>query len=78
MDDFAYILANTSNVTICTWVTKDLIRRVYEHKNHSDPQAFTERYTVDNLVYFETTTSFTAAIERENRTNPGPAPERTI
>lgn len=67
MDYYVYVLANATNVTIYTGVTKDLIRRVYEHKRHSDPQSFTAKYRVDKLVYFETTTSITAAIEREKQ-----------
>ena len=44
-----------------------MIRRVYEHKNHLDKGSFTSRYNVENLVYYETTSSIEAAIEREKQ-----------
>ncbi len=64
---YVYILANSTNVTIYTGVTRNLARRVYEHKHHVDPRSFTAKYHVDKLVYFETTSSVTAAIEREKQ-----------
>ncbi len=67
MSYYVYILANTNNRVIYTGVTNDLIRRVYEHKQHFDKSSFTARYNVDKLVYFEETPSNLAAIEREKQ-----------
>ncbi len=64
---FVYILANKSNSTIYTGVTKDLARRLYEHKNHLDPKSFTARYNVDKIVYFESTSDVYEAISREKQ-----------
>ena len=64
---YVYILANDTNVAIYTGVTKDLIRRVYEHKHEQDPGSFTARYGIHKLVYFEETTDVRAAIEREKQ-----------
>ena len=64
---YVYILANDTNVAIYTGVTKDLVRRVYEHKHELDPDSFTARYGIHKLVYFEETTDVRAAIEREKQ-----------
>ncbi len=67
MSFYVYILANINNRVIYTGVTNDLIRRVYEHKQHLDKGSFTAQYNVDRLVYFEETSSSRAAIEREKQ-----------
>ena len=67
MTYYVYILANNTNVAIYTGVTRDLIRRVYEHKHEVDPKSFTARYKVHKLVYFEETTDVYAALEREKQ-----------
>ena len=64
---YVYILANSTNVAIYTGVTKDLIRRVYEHRHELDATSFTARYGIHKLVYFEETTDVRAAIEREKQ-----------
>ena len=53
MDDYnyyVYILSNTQKNVIYTGITNDLVRRVYEHKNHLDKSGFTARYNVTRLV----------------------------
>ena len=67
MNYYVYILASTTNFSVYVGVTKDLVRRVYEHKNHFDSQSFTSRYDVHKLVYFEQTTDIRAALEREKQ-----------
>ena len=62
-----YILTNKHKTVLYTGVTSDLIRRVYEHKNHADPKSFTAKYKVDRLVYFEETNDVTSALEREKQ-----------
>ena len=67
MTYYVYILANSTNVTIYTGVTNDLIRRVYEHRHNADPNSFTAKYKVHKLVYFEQTNYVYAALEREKQ-----------
>ena len=67
MSFYVYILANVNNRVIYTGVTNNLLRRIYEHKQHLDKSSFTARYNIDKLVYFEETSSNRAAIEREKQ-----------
>ena len=76
MNYYVYILSNQTNTTIYVGVTKDLVRRMYEHRHELDSQSFTARYGVHKLVYYEYTPDVRAAIERENRSKVGTGPER--
>ena len=67
MQYYVYILTNKSHSVLYTGVTRDLIRRVYEHKHNADPNSFTAKYKVHKLVYFEETSDVTAAIQREKQ-----------
>jgi putative endonuclease len=60
---FVYILTNRSR-TLYTGVTRDLERRMYEHRMKL-LTGFTSRYNVNRLVYFETTSDVRSAIGRE-------------
>src|SRR6185436_11077697 len=59
---FVYILASRSRV-LYTGVTRDLLRRVYQHRNAEVP-GFSRKYRVNRLVYFEETSSAISAFER--------------
>ena len=67
MEYYVYILSDNLNRVIYTGITRDLIRRVYEHKNNLDPDSFTAKYNIHKLVYFENTSDVKAAIEREKQ-----------
>ena len=67
MEYYVYILANAHKSAIYTGITSDLIRRVYEHKNHFDRGSFTAQYNIDKLVYYEMTSDVNVAIEREKQ-----------
>lgn len=63
---YVYILANKRNGTLYVGVTKDLIRRIWEHKNKV-VQGFTSKYSVYLLVHYETIEDFNSALLRERR-----------
>ena len=67
MNYYVYILASATNYTVYIGVTNDLLRRVYEHREHLDPDSFTSQYNVHKLVYFEQTNDIKTALEREKQ-----------
>lgn len=67
MEYYVYIMSSTSNYTIYTGVTNNLVRRVYEHRAGADPDGFTTKYAVKKLVYYESTHDVLSAIEREKQ-----------
>ena len=67
MQYYVYLLTNEKGNVIYTGVTNDLLRRVYEHKNHLDKGSFTAQYNIEKLVYYETTNDVESAIAREKQ-----------
>ena len=67
MTYYVYILASATNYSVYIGVTNDLIRRMYEHRNHADPESFTSKYNVHKLVYYEHTSDVRAALECEKQ-----------
>lgn len=62
---FVYIMTNKHRTTLYIGVTNDLCRRVYEHKNHLVKGSFTDRYNLEDCVYYEEFPYFNLAIQRE-------------
>jgi putative endonuclease len=61
---YVYLLASSKHGTLYVGVTRDLIRRVYQHRTKAMP-GFTKRYGVSLLVWFEIYDDPTSAITRE-------------
>ena len=61
---YVYILASRKHGTLYIGVTRDLVRRVHEHKTKAVP-GFTTKYGVDKLVLFEIYEDPVTAIARE-------------
>ena len=62
---FVYILTNKNRTTLYIGVTNDLCRRMYEHRNHLMKNTFTDRYNLEDCIYYEEFPYFDLAIERE-------------
>jgi len=63
-------MTNKYNTVLCTGITNNLIRRVYEHKEKSI-KGFTKRYNIDKLVYYEVFEDITDAIACEKQIKGG-------
>jgi putative endonuclease len=63
-DPCVYLLASHYQGTLYCGVTSNLVKRVWEHRNHV-VRGFTERYAVTQLVWFEQHDTIEPAIARE-------------
>ena len=61
---YVYIITNKKNWTLYIWVTSNIQRRIYEHKNSIYPW-FSKKYWLNMLVYFEEYDNILEAINRE-------------
>ncbi|OIR15795.1 GIY-YIG nuclease superfamily protein [mine drainage metagenome] len=59
-----YLLASKRNGTLYVGVTSDLVKRVWEHRNHV-VAGFTKQHEVDQLVWYEVHETMESAIQRE-------------
>lgn len=63
---YVYILSTKFNKLFYIWVTNNLQRRLYEHKNKLIDW-FTKKYNINKLVYYEECDSIKDAIVREKQ-----------
>ena len=61
---WVYILANSKKGTLCVGVTRDLVRRVLQHRE-CETRGFTSRYAVTRLVHYERYDDPRTATQRE-------------
>ena len=59
-----YLLASGQHGTLYLGVTRDLARRVFEHKSKALP-GFSRKYGINRLVWYEEYPTAIEAIERE-------------
>ncbi len=63
---FIYIITNRKDGVLYTGVTRDLVRRIYEHRNKL-ASGFSAHYNLTRLVYLEAGDSIESAIAREKQ-----------
>ncbi|MFD0323693.1 GIY-YIG nuclease family protein [Lysobacter gummosus] len=61
-----YLMASGRNGTLYAGVTGDLVRRAWQHRDHVIA-GFSQRYKVEQLVWFELHDTFESAIKREKQ-----------
>ncbi len=62
-----YIMTNITHTVLYIGVTSNLIVRVRQHKEKTDPDCFTAKYNCCKLVYFENFNRIEEAISKEKR-----------
>jgi putative endonuclease len=68
---YIYILTNNKNTVLYTGVTSRLKDRVWEHKEKVYQTAFTYKYHIHKLIFFEEYPDIRDAIEREKQIKAG-------
>ena len=66
LQGIVYILTNKNKTTLYTGVTRDLQRRIAEHKLHINA-GFSDRFNLEMLVYYEIYERLDTAIHREKQ-----------
>jgi len=75
MPCYVYLLSNPWRTVLYTGVTRDLLRRLAEHRGKV-AQGFTKRYNVTDLLYFEAFDDVHAALTREKQLKAGPRAQK--
>jgi putative endonuclease len=73
MDDrtyYVYIMTNPGNTVLYTGVTRDISRRLFEHRTAS-VGSFTKKYNINKLVHVEVFSDVYSAISREKQIKGG-------
>ena len=68
---YTYILTNKNHTVLYTGVTSNLSLRIERHRNGFYKNAFSHRYNVTELVYYEEFDSIVDAIVREKQIKAG-------
>jgi len=63
---YVYILSNSRHTVFYTGFTRNLTKRVYQHKNKA-VDGFTKKYNIDQLLYYEIAENPTTGIIREKQ-----------
>ena len=63
---YVYILASKKNGVLYIGVSSNLIQRIWQHKN-KQVKGFTQKYNVNDLVFYEQHENMESAITREKQ-----------
>ncbi len=74
---YIYILTNKTNSVLYVGVTSNLEQRILQHRTGKFPNAFTSRYNITKLVYYEEFLSIEDAIKREKQLKGGSRQKKT-
>ena len=74
---YIYILSNKNNTVLYTGVTNNLTIRLQQHRTGQFKNAFTSRYNVTKLVYYEEFLTIEDAIYREKQLKAGSRKKKT-
>ena len=66
LQGIVYILTNKYNTVLYTGITRNLQRRIAEHKLHLN-KGFSDRYNTEKLVYYEVFDRLDVGIHREKQ-----------
>jgi putative endonuclease len=66
LEGIVYILTNKNKTTLYVGVTRNLQRRIAEHKLHIN-ESFSKRYNLESLVYYEIHDRLDTAVQREKQ-----------
>ncbi len=64
---FVYIMSNQNITLFYTGQTSNLFRRSWQHKNEFFENAFTKKYNINRLLYFEKQPDLQEALKREKQ-----------
>lgn len=65
-----YIITNSRNTVLYTWVTGSLVARIYHHR-HKSVSSFSSKYNLEKLIYYEIYEDISLAIKREKQIKAG-------
>jgi len=68
---YTYILTNKNNTVLYVGVTSNLEQRLQQHRTGQFKNAFTSRYNITKLVYYEFFLTIEDAIYREKQLKAG-------
>ena len=66
-EGYIYFMTNTHRNVLYIGVTSNLKKRIWEHRNHIFNNSFTEKYNLEDLVYYEGFMGIEEAILREKQ-----------